>query len=168
MRNPKRSAMAPIGACDIPQTIFWIAKRQREVGGGQRQVAGHRRQEQPEALAQPHAEAEHHGGPDQDQPGVARETGGHREGQFRVAVGRPHSARCAAPAKPPSAQLMPAKSAWAGLAAAVLAPGALSEAAAARLHSGAAATRYAPPTGIAAMRASAATAEQGPANGQSH
>src|SRR5712672_1901528 len=24
-RRPKRSAMAPIGACDTPQTMFWIA-----------------------------------------------------------------------------------------------------------------------------------------------
>jgi hypothetical protein len=43
-----------------------------EIGRGDRQIAGYRRQEQAKAPAHPHAEAEQHRGTDQDETGLAR------------------------------------------------------------------------------------------------
>ena len=52
--------------------------RQREVGRRDAQVARDRRQEQSEALPQPHAEAEQHRGSDQNETGLAgRKRGWH-------------------------------------------------------------------------------------------
>ena len=45
--------------------------RQREIGRRDAQIARDRRQEQPEALPQPHAEAEQHRGSDQNESGLA-------------------------------------------------------------------------------------------------
>jgi hypothetical protein len=42
--------------------------REREIGRGDPEVARHRRQEQAEALPDPHAEAEQYRGADQDRP----------------------------------------------------------------------------------------------------
>ena len=77
-RSPKRSAIAPTGACDSPQTIFWIARDSVKSAALDAEIAGDRRQEQAEALPQPHAEAEQDRGADQNETGLATcERGGH-------------------------------------------------------------------------------------------
>ena len=64
--------MAPIGACSPDDVLDRDGKS--ELRRRQREVPGHRRQEQPEALAHPHAETEEHCGTDQDQPRLAEIT----------------------------------------------------------------------------------------------